>query len=94
MLPDTITEIIDAAIHDRFSVLDSNYITNLMPDALDDINKQMEKEFEVRYLVIDGETGQIESRTLNETYEEAEKTADALDLKSYHIGTLFVPVLD
>ena len=87
---------------DDFSNIIAEELQQTLNDELtNDYAKRCAKEIvghilhdqEMRYLVIDGETGQLESRSLHESYEEAEKTAGALNLKSYYIGTMFVEAL-
>ena len=74
-----IDEFIDAltdSIKERFGVLDQAYIDDLLLEVRKDAEDELTTRFTVRYVLVDGETGQLESRTLLPAHtaaDEAEK---------------------
>jgi hypothetical protein len=54
-----------------FAVLDEQYTIDVLTDLGLDLEAELQNFFEVRYLLIDGKTGQLESRRLYETLDEA-----------------------
>ena len=62
-----IYDIIDAltdSIKERFGVLDQAYIDDLLLEVRKDAEDELTTRFTVRYVLVDGETGHLESRTL------------------------------
>ena len=73
-----IDEFIDAltdSIKERFGVLDQAYIDDLLLEVRRDAELELESRFTVRYVLVDADTGQLESRTLftEQAAEEAAK---------------------
>lgn len=73
-----IDEFIDAltdSIKERFGVLDQAYIDDLQLEVRKDAELEIESRFTVRYVLVDAETGQLESRTLFMEEQAAEEAA-------------------
>ena len=73
-----IDEFIDAltdSIKERFGVLDQAYIDDLLLEVRRDAELEIESRFTVRYVLVDADTGQLESRTLFTEKEAAEEAA-------------------
>lgn len=73
-----IDELIDAladSIKERFGVLDQAYIDDLLLEVRKDAELEIESRFTVRYVLVDAETGQLESRTLFTEEQAAEEAA-------------------
>ena len=89
-----IDEFIDAltdSIKERFGVLDEGYIDDLLVDVKKDAEQELEAYFTVRYVLIDGETGQLESRTLFAEEKAAEEAAQrGPHGKSCRLAVLFL----
>ena len=51
-------------IVEQFDVLDERYSRDMAKEILGTLTGGIEHEYEIRYLLIDGETGQLESRRL------------------------------
>jgi hypothetical protein len=62
-------------IVEQFSVLDERYARDMFKEMQETLSSTIENENTIRYVLIDGETGQLESRMLYEEYSEAEKAA-------------------
>ncbi len=58
-------------IVEQFDVLDNNYARGMAREILGTMSAAIEQENEIRYLLIDAVTGQLESRRLYEDYQEA-----------------------
>lgn len=54
-----------------FGVLDEKYTIDVLSGLGMDLEAELQNFYEVRYLLIDGSTGQLESRRLYETNGEA-----------------------
>jgi len=73
-----IDDIIDAltdSIKERFGVLDQAYIDDLLLEVRKDAEDELQTRFTVRYVLVDGETGQLESRTLFADQSAADEAA-------------------
>ena len=73
-----IDEFIDAltdSIKERFGVLDQAYIDDLLLEVRKDAEDELTTRFTVRYVLVDGETGQLESRTLFADQNAADEAA-------------------
>ena len=73
-----IDEVIDAltdSIKERFGVLDQAYIDDLLLEVRRDAELEIESRFTVRYVLVDADTGQLESRTLFTEEDAAEEAA-------------------
>ena len=73
-----IDELIDALadiIKERFGVLDQAYIDDLLLEVRKDAEDELTTRFTVRYVLVDGETGQLESRTLFSDQSAADEAA-------------------
>lgn len=72
------TDYLDALIEiikDRFGVLHEGYLDDLLIDVKKDAEQELEDCFTVRYVLVDGESGQLESRTLFTEQQAAEDAA-------------------
>jgi hypothetical protein len=67
----TFLKTLNDIIGERFGVLDRNYVGELMTDLGEDIEVELANFYEVRFVLIDGKTGQLESRTFYEVYADA-----------------------
>jgi len=77
-------ELLSETLNDRLA-------RDLAQNIADDVVQLEQCGTAVRYVLIDGETGQLESRRLYEEYDEAEKDANELDKRherSCLVGTL------
>jgi len=73
-----IDEFIDAltdSIKERFGVLDQAYIDDLLLEVRKDAEDELTTRFTVRYVLVDGETAQLESRTLFSDQSAADEAA-------------------
>jgi hypothetical protein len=91
----TFMKYLKAIIGDRFGVLDDRYVDDIMIDLGEDIETELANFFEIRFVLIDGKTGQLESRTLFEDFAEAVRESK----KETHgeaclVGTLLVERAD
>ena len=78
-------------IKDRFSVLHEGYLDDLLIDLKKDAEQELEDSFTVRYVLVDGETGQLESRTLFLSQQAAEDAAkESAHGKSCRVGIVLV----
>lgn len=77
-------ELLSETLNDRLA-------SDLAQNIADDVVQLEQCGTAVRYVLIDGETGQLESRRLYETYDEAEK--DANDLYKRHERSCLVATL-
>lgn len=66
---------LEDTIVEQFSVLDEQYARDMFKEMQETLSSTIENENDIRYVLIDGETGQLESRTLYEEFSEAEKAA-------------------
>lgn len=82
---------LEEIIVEQFDVLDRNYADEMAKDILGTIVGQIEHENEIRYVLIDSETGQLESRSLYESLEEAQQAAERTG--RCLVGTLIVESL-
>jgi len=62
-------------IKDRFGVLHEGYLDDVLTDVKEDAEQELEDCFTIRYVLVDGETGQLESRTLFTEQQAAEDAA-------------------
>ena len=77
-------------IVEQFEVLDGDYARDMAKDILRTISGAVEQENEIRYLVVDGETKQLESRRLFEEYQETLDYIKAKNLTHCQVGTLIL----
>ena len=78
-------------IVEQFDVLDGHYARNTAHDVLSALVGGIEHESTIRYVLVDGETGQLESRMLYEEYSEAENAAkEARHGKLCQVATLIL----
>lgn len=76
-----------------FNLLAPEYVQDQAGEALKDLEREIDNEYETRYVLIDGKTGQLESRTLYEEYEEAFKASkEERHGESCLVATLLVEV--
>lgn len=74
MIEDFIDSLADI-IKERFGVLHEGYLDDLLIDVKKDAEQELEDHFTIRYVLVDGETGQLESRTLFTEQQAAEDAA-------------------
>jgi len=74
MIEDFIDSLMDI-IKERFGVLHEGYLDDLLIDVKKDAEQELEDRFTIRYVLVDGETGQLESRTLFTEQQAAEDAA-------------------
>jgi len=77
-------------IIEQFSVLDADYSRDMVGELLPTLTAAIESEHEIRFVLIDGETGQLESRRLFEEYQQALDAMKDKNLTHCLIGTLLV----
>lgn len=79
-------------IVDEFNVLDDRYARDMAKEVLGSLVGTIEHENEIRYLLIDRETAQLESRRLYETFAEAEQALKQLPTGGNPclVGTLII----
>jgi len=89
-----IDEFIDAltdSIKERFGVLDQAYIDDLLLEVRRDAELEIESRFTVRYVLVDADTGQLESRTLFTEQDAAEEAAkQPINGKSCRVAMLLL----
>ena len=89
-----IDEFIDAltdSIKERFGVLDQAYIDDLLLEVRKDAEDELESRFTVRYVLVDADTGQLESRTLFTEEDAAEEAAkQPINGKSCRVAMLLL----
>jgi hypothetical protein len=68
----TIQELIEEELN---SILNDEYAMRIARDLTRSIIGELKSDVDERYALIDGETGQLESRTLYENLDEAEQAA-------------------
>ena len=89
-----IDEFIDAltdSIKERFGVLDQAYIDDLLLEVRKDAELELESRFTVRYVLVDADTGQLESRTLFTEEQAAEEAAkQPINGKSCRVAMLLL----
>lgn len=56
-----------------FGVLDQDYVIDMLSDVGREIEDYLDDFYEIRYVLVDGGTGQLESRRLYESHDEALK---------------------
>jgi len=66
---------LDTIISRKFGVLSETYIHDCVSDLAHEIDDELRDFFSVRYVLLDPETGQLESRRFYESYSEAENAA-------------------
>jgi hypothetical protein len=66
---------LEGIIVEQFSVLDERYARDMFKEMQETLSATIENENEIRYVLMDSETGQMESRMLYEEFSEAEKAA-------------------
>jgi len=76
-------------IVETFNVLDNRYASDMAREVEKSVYAAI-KENEIRYLLIDGETGQLESRRLFESYQEALDDIKDMNLTHCIVGTLIL----
>jgi hypothetical protein len=82
---------LEEIIVEQFEVLDDSYARDMASDILGTLVGTIENENVIRYLLIDGETGQLESRTLYTEFIEAENAArEERHGKSCQVATLIL----
>lgn len=74
MIEDFIDSLADI-VKERFSVLHEGYLDDVLMDVKKDAEQELEDCFTIRYVLVDGETGQLESRTLFTQQQAAEDAA-------------------
>jgi len=72
---DEFIDVLTDSIKERFGVLDQAYIDDLLLEVRKDAELELESHFTVRYVLVDADTGQLESRTLFTEQEAAEQAA-------------------
>ena len=83
-------EPLEDIIIEQFEVLNADYAMDMARDVTKSLSIAIERESEVRYVLIDRDTGQLESRVLYEEYEEARKAIQLATLEGCVIATLIV----
>lgn len=81
---------LEEIIVEKFDILNDCYSRDMAREVIGTMNGAIEQENEVRYLLIDGETGQLESRRLFEEYQEAVDEIKAKNLTHCQVATLIV----
>lgn len=74
----------------QFEVLNADYAMGIARDITKSLGVAIEHESEVRYVLIDRETRQLESRVLYEEYEEAQKAIQQVTSDGCVIATLIM----
>lgn len=78
--------------HHRLAIEEDvgNVAAGLAERVARSVTEGLDARYDFRYLLLDGESGQLETRTLFESSEEARRHAESLGIDSYLIGTLLV----
>ena len=78
-------------IVEQFSVLDERYARDMFKEMQETLSSTIENENDIRFVLIDSETGQMESRMLYEEFSDAEKAAkEARHGESCRVATLIL----
>jgi hypothetical protein len=75
MKPFDLIEELPGFISERFDVLESSYKENEAFEAAHAFGEHLAQSYDVRFVLINGETGQLDSTTLYEDEDEAQKAA-------------------
>jgi len=66
---------LEEVIVSKFGILDHRYVEDCISDLSHEIDDEMRAFFSIRYVLLDPESGQLESRRFYESYSEAEQAA-------------------
>lgn len=81
---------LEEIIVDQFEVLNEDYARDMAKEIVGTLAGAIEHEKKVCYVIIDGETGQLESRRFFEEYSWAANEIKDKNLTHCTVGTLIV----
>jgi hypothetical protein len=83
-------EDLDSILEDTFSVLSPSYVQDMAHEVTRELEDAIDNDHETRFVLIDRETGQLESRQLFVSWNEAEEAMKQSVFENCAIGTVLV----
>ena len=81
---------LDSILEDTLNVLHPGYVEDIAKEVITVLETSIDNDHETRFLLIDRETGQLESRQLYLTWNEAQEATKQSSFENCAIATLLV----
>lgn len=81
---------LEGVLEEAFSILAPEYVHDQAAEVLKDLEREIDHEYQTRYVLIDGETGQLETRRLFEEYQQALDEIQEKDLNKCTVALVLL----